>query len=134
MNYIIKNNNPLDLLPSKGIGIKIPFDGSTGINITYNTKDSTRINLLNFLLTGTRERIMNPNFGSPIRNQIFEQITNNSIKNIEDILYNYIKTYFPQIKLNKQEISSEDNSIHIYLEYEIINTNINDNIQLTFQT
>ena len=134
MNYIIKNNNPLDLLPSKGIGIKIPFDGSTGINITYNTKDSTRINLLNFLLTGTRERIMNPNFGSPIRNQIFEQITNNSIKNIEDILYNYIKTYFPQIKLNKQEISSEDNSIYIYLEYEIINTNINDNIQLTFQT
>ena len=134
MNYIIKNNNPLDLLPSKGIGIKIPFDRSTGINITYNTKDSTRINLLNFLLTGTRERIMNPNFGSPIRNQIFEQITNNSIKNIEDILYNYIKTYFPQIKLNKQEISSEDNSIYIYLEYEIINTNINDNIQLTFQT
>jgi hypothetical protein len=50
MAYNIININPLDLQPSKGIGIKLPFDGSTGLNITYTTKDATRSNILNFLL------------------------------------------------------------------------------------
>ena len=71
MAYNIININPLDLQPSKGVGIKIPFDGSTGLNITYTTKEATKSNILNFLLTGKRERIMNPNFGAGIREQLF---------------------------------------------------------------
>ena len=52
MAYNIININPLDLSPSKGVGIKLPFDGTTGLNITYTTKESTKSNLLNFFLTG----------------------------------------------------------------------------------
>jgi phage baseplate assembly protein W len=132
MSYIIKNINPLDLQPSKGIGINIPFDGPTGLNITYNTKDAIRTNLLNFLLTGTRERILNPNFGSNIRNQIFEQISENSLNNIEDIIYTYIKDKFPQIKLEELIITPDNNTISIYIKYSVLNTNINDDIQLNF--
>jgi len=132
MNYIVQNINPLDLQPSKGIGINIPFDGATGLNITYNTKESIRANLLNFLLTGTRERIMNPNFGSGIRNQIFEQMNNNTLENIENIIYSYIKNYFPNIKLEELSITPDNNTITIYFRYSVINTNITDDIQLTF--
>jgi phage baseplate assembly protein W len=133
MTYIIQNINPLDLQPSKGIGINIPFNGPTGLNTTYQTKDSIRANLLNFLLTGTRERIMNPNFGSSIRNQIFEQITTGNIQNIKDIIFSYIQNNFSNIKIKELSIIPENNIISINFNYSIINTNIVDDIQLNFE-
>ena len=44
MAYSILNVDPLDLQPSRGVGIKVPFDGPTGLNITYTTKDAIKSN------------------------------------------------------------------------------------------
>lgn len=134
MTYNIININPLDLQPSKGVGIKIPFDGSTGLNITYTTKEATKSNILNFLLTGKRERIMNPNFGAGIREQLFEQITSNNIENIENIIKFGLNDYFPQVQLNNLTINSfpDQNIIQIYFSYSIRNTNIQDEIIINF--
>ncbi len=134
MAYNIININPLDLQPSKGVGIKIPFDGPTGLNITYTTKEAIKSNILNFLLTGKRERIMNPNFGAGIREQLFEQITSNTVENIEDIITFGLNDYFPQIKLNNLTVSSspDQNLIQIYFSYFIKNTNIQDEIIINF--
>ena len=129
-NYITQNIPVLDLYKSKGIGINIPFNNTTGLNITYNTKDSIRANLLNFLLTGTRERILNTNFGTNIRNQIFEQVDNNQIDEIKQLVFDYINYNFSNILLNNLYITPEDNNISIYFDYSVKNTNINDNIQL----
>lgn len=134
MAYNIININPLDLQPSKGVGIKIPFDGPTGLNITYTTKEATKSNILNFLLTGKRERIMNPIFGAGIREQLFEQITSNTIENMEDIIKFGLNDYFPQIQLNNLTVSSspDQNIIQIYFSYSIRNTNIQDEIVINF--
>ena len=134
MAYNIININPLDLQPSKGVGIKIPFDGPTGLNITYTTKEATKSNILNFLLTGKRERIMNPIFGAGIREQLFEQITSNTVDNIEDIIKFGLNDYFPQIQLNNLTVSSspDQNLIQIYFSYSIRNTNIQDEIIINF--
>lgn len=134
MAYNIININPLDLQPSKGVGIKIPFDGPTGLNITYTTKEATKSNILNFLLTGKRERIMNPIFGAGIREQLFEQITSNTIENIEDIIKFGLNDYFPQIRLNNLTVNSspDQNLIQIYFSYSIRNTNIQDEIIINF--
>ena len=134
MAYNIININPLDLQPSKGVGIKIPFDGPTGLNVTYTTKEATKSNILNFLLTGKRERIMNPIFGAGIREQLFEQITSNTIENIEDIIKFGLNDYFPQIQLNNLTVSSspDQNIIQIYFSYSIRNTNIQDEIIINF--
>lgn len=134
MAYNIININPLDLQPSKGVGIKVPFDGPTGLNITYTTKEATKSNILNFLLTGKRERIMNPNLGAGIREQLFEQITSNTIENIEDIITFGLNDYFPQIKLNNLTVNStpDQNLIQIYFSYSIKNTNIQDEIVINF--
>lgn len=134
MAYNIININPLDLQPSKGVGIKIPFDGSIGLNITYTTKEATKSNILNFLLTGKRERIMNPNFGAGIREQLFEQITSNNIENIEDIIKFGLNDYFPQVQLNNLTVNSfpDQNVIQIYFSYSIRNTNIQDEIIINF--
>ena len=134
MAYNIININPLDLQPSKGIGIQIPFDGTTGLNITYTTKDAIKSNILNFFLTGKKERVMNPIFGAGIREQLFEQITQGTAQNIEDIIKFGLSDYFPQIRLNKLTVnaSPDQNIIQVYFSYSIINTNIQDEILINF--
>jgi phage baseplate assembly protein W len=134
MAYNIININPLDLQPSKGVGIKIPFDGPTGLNVTYTTKDAVKSNILNFFLTGRRERIMNPNFGAGIREQLFEQITNNTVENLEDIITFGLNDYFPQIQLTNLNVnaSPDQNLLQIYFSYSIRNTNIQDEIVINF--
>jgi hypothetical protein len=83
MAYIVSNVDVLDLKPSTGVGIDLPFNGPTGINTTYTTKDAVKANLLNFILTGKRERVMNPTFGSGVRDLIFEQQTDELTDQIE---------------------------------------------------
>jgi phage baseplate assembly protein W len=134
MAYNVININPLDLQPSKGVGIKVPFDGPTGLNITYTTKEAVKSNILNFFLTGKRERIMNPIFGAGIREQLFEQITNNTAENLEDIITFGLGDYFPQIQLTSLNVtaSPDQNLIQIYFSYSIRNTNIQDEITINF--
>lgn len=134
MAYSIVHINPLDLQPSKGVGIQLPFNGPTGLNITYTTKDSIKSNILNFFLTGKRERIMNPNFGAGIREQLFEQITQGTVQNIEDIVKFGLSDYFPQVKVNQLTVSSspDRNLIQVYFSYSILNTNIQDEIAINF--
>jgi phage baseplate assembly protein W len=134
MAYNIININPLDLQPSKGVGIQIPFNGTTGLNITYTTKEATKSNILNFFLTGKRERIMNPSFGAGIREQLFEQITQGTSQNMRDIIEYGINDYFPQIQINKLTVNSlpDTNSIQIYFSYSVSSTNIQDEILINF--
>jgi phage baseplate assembly protein W len=134
MAYNIVYINPLDLQPSKGIGIKLPFDGPTGLNITYTTAEAVKSNILNFFLTGKRERIMNPNFGAGIREQLFEQITQGTTQNIEDIIKFGLNDYFPQVRLNQLTVSAspDKNLIQVYFSYSINNTNIQDEIAINF--
>ena len=135
MAYNIVHIDPLDLQPSKGVGIKLPFDGSTGLNITYTTADSIKSNILNFFLTGKRERIMNPSFGAGIREQLFEQITQGTTQNIEDIIKFGLQDYFPQVRIDQLNISSspDQNLIQIHFSYTILNTNIQDQIAINLK-
>ena len=136
MAYIVRNVDILDLKPSTGVGISLPFDGPTGINTTYTTKDATKSNLLNFILTGKRERIMNPNFGSGIRDIIFDPLTENLTDQVENLIYGGIETYFPQVQINELtvDLSPDNLTVIINLNYSIINTNIEDELQINFNT
>ena len=97
MAYITRNVDILDLQPSVGVGISIPFNGATGINTTYTTQDAIKSNLLNFLLTGKRERIMNPGFGSGLRDIIFNPLTENLVEEIENLIINGIIHFFQML-------------------------------------
>lgn len=132
MAYIVRNVDVLDLKPSTGVGIDLPFNGPTGINTTYTTKDAVKANLLNFILTGKRERVMNPTFGSGIRDLIFEQQTDDLTDQIEDLIIGGVEVYFPQVQINSLNVSqSPDNyTVTIYLNYSVINTNIQDELQI----
>ena len=60
MTYIVRNIDVLDLKPSTGIGISIPYDGATGLNTTFTSQAAIKSNLINFLLTGKKRESYEP--------------------------------------------------------------------------
>ena len=132
MTYIVRNVDLLDTKPSTGIGITVPFDGPTGINTTYTTKDTIKSNLLNFILTGKRERVFNPSFGSGVKELLFQPITDDIIDQIDNLIRGGVDTYFPTVEIKELEVTlqPDSHSFNIYLNYSIINTNIEDELQI----
>jgi phage baseplate assembly protein W len=133
--YIFRNNLNGNKRPSTGVGISLPFDGPTGINSTYTTQAAIKSNLLNYLLTDNRERIFNPNFGSGIRSMLFEQITTSTTAELRNMMIQELATYFPNIIIEKLDVTPiEDlNILQIFFRYSVALTNIQDEIQVTFQ-
>ena len=132
MAYIVRNVDVLDLKPSTGVGIDLPFNGPTGINTTYTTRDAVKANLLNFILTGKRERVMNPTFGSGLREMLFQPLTDDAIEQIESLILGGIDSFFPQIKINSLDVQLDkfSQTIIINLNYSVLNTNIEDELQI----
>ncbi len=131
-DYQFKNIDILDLKPSTGVGIKVPFDGETGINTTFTTQDAIKSNLLNFLLTGKRERVINPTFGSGLRELLFEPITGDLNAAIRELIVDGVSQFFPNVIINSLGVQQnpEQSTITIILNYSVINTNIQDEIQI----
>lgn len=126
---------PLDFDNSKAIGIDLPFNGPAVFKSNYKTKDALKSDLINFLLTDPGERYLNPFFGAGIRAYIFGKISENSLDFIEKDLTDKIQQYFPNVNIENLEVLRKDNSnqIIIKLFYSISNTNLTDNITLSFE-
>ena len=131
-NYQFRNIDILDLKPSTGVGIKVPFDGATGLNTTFTTQDAVKSNLLNFLLTGKRERVLNPGFGSGLREAMFAPMTEDLRQDITDLIIGGVRSFFPNVQINSLniEFNQEASTAIINLNYSVINTNIEDEIQI----
>jgi phage baseplate assembly protein W len=124
--------SPLDLRSSTGIGVKIPFSEENVFTTVYTTKEQTKYNLINYILTNTRERPFNPNFGLGLRNYIFEQISSTTAEDMEIMIRSKIEYNFPNIEIvNLSVYSNTDrNSINIEFSYRLKNTNDTDNVKV----
>ena len=131
-DYLFRNVDILDLKPSTGVGIKIPFDGATGINTTFTTQDAIKSNLLNFLLTGKRERVLNPGFGSGLRELMFQPLTDDLRNDMENLIIGGVNEFFPNVQINDLTIDfvQDESKVIVNLNYSVINTNIQDSIQI----
>lgn len=111
--------NTLDINKNRGIGIKVPFDPVRIFQITYNTKDQVKSNLLNFLMTNKGERVFNPNFGADLRSLIFKQMSN--LEEIRESLIDEISLYFPNITVTDLIFTPDynTNSLNIKLSYRL---------------
>lgn len=134
MAYRINKINPLDLQARKAIGVGIPFSTDQVFEQNYQTKDAIKNNIINFLLTGKDERFMNPNFGSNIRNLLFESINEASLDAISNTLREELQGNFPQILINNLAINpfEDRNTINIEFKYQLRFTNIADSISINF--
>lgn len=133
MAYSARNINILDLRPSTGIGVSLPFSNAAVFETVYNTKDQTKFNLINFLLTDPRERIFNSNFGAGIRSSLFEQITPETTDNLDNKIRSGVESYFPNIVITDLTFGAipDENILTINLSYSIKNTRENDTITLS---
>jgi hypothetical protein len=130
MAYGLKKISPLDLRPSTAIGVKIPFRAQNVFTSVYTTKEQTKYNLINYLLTDRRETPFIANFGAGLRSLLFEQITDESIVKMENYIYSSVESNFPNVNITQLNIDpDEDNSsIVINFSYNLKNSNENDSI------
>jgi phage baseplate assembly protein W len=134
MAFGAKQIFPNDLKPRVAIGVDLPFNGRGVFISNYQTKDAIKNNLINFFLTNPGERIANPNFGAGLRAYIFTQISNNNLDFIKEDMQQKLNNNFPNIAVFSVEVLGQENynTINIIVKYNIINTGINDELQLNF--
>ena len=110
--------NPLDLQKNIAIGVSLPFNGPGVFNSTYTTKDQTKSNLVNLLLTSVGERVMNPNFGTELRRFLFDGITDSNLELLKNSLLNSIAVYLPDITVTNISVIPDT-------DHNLINLNVN---------
>jgi phage baseplate assembly protein W len=124
---------PLDLSPSIAVGIDLPLNGPGVFKPNYQTKDAIKSSLINFLLTNPGERFLNPTFGAGLRDFLFSQLNSSNLDFLESDIQSKINTLFPNISITSLEVlRSNDHTIIIKFSYRIINTNLTDEITLSF--
>lgn len=134
MAYKISKVEPIDLQPSKAVGVSLPFNANGVFSSTYQTKDAIKTNLINFMLTGKGERFMNPTFGTNLRNFLFEQIDTAELGALEKSIADSISMNFPKVVVNLLKISTDidRNSITLSMKYSIKDTSAADTITINF--
>lgn len=125
---------PIDLDNSAAVGISLPFNGPAVFKSNYQTKDAIKYNLINFFLTNPGERPLNPNFGGGLRDFIFEQISNENIDFLLEDVSSKIGEYFPNVQIEDLNVlrNEDNNQITINFTYRVVNTNIQDEINISF--
>jgi phage baseplate assembly protein W len=135
MAYQLKQISSLDLKKSTAIGVKIPFDSPSAFKSVYTTKEQVKYNIINYLLTDRRERPLNPTFGAGLRSKLFEQITTDTISDLESSIRNQIENNFPNVKIVDLNITGDpdNSSINIKFSYTLLSTLESDSANIVIQ-
>tara|TARA_B100000287_G_C20027629_1_gene541181 strand:+ start:9 stop:443 length:435 start_codon:yes stop_codon:yes gene_type:complete len=129
-----------DLNPDISIGLKLPFKrGRSGLfQQSQTTLEQVGSNIKNLLLTSKGERIMQPEFGSRLRDLLFEQYTEELPKRVKEEIVNAVSTWLPFITIDSVEVIQDETDLnqirvdlHFALNYE---PNRFESITLNFDT
>ena len=135
MARIIQSKNPIDLQPSRAVGFGFPLDGDAVFIPTFTTREQTKANLLNYLLTNKGERVFKPNFGADLRSLLFENIIDAEIEDLRSIIQTDINRFFPNVDVREIQFNNQPdrNEINFTLTYEIVNLGVTDNLEIVIQ-
>ena len=133
MAYRIQQINPNDLNNRRYIGVGIPFNQPEVFRRTFTTKDAIKSNIINFLLTEQGDRFFNNQFGSGLRNFLFEQLTDQTDTDIESYMVNQLSSAFPTVIIEEVDIdfNEDSNRIHISFTFLYQNSGERDTVELT---
>ena len=135
MARIIQSRFPIDLTPSIAVGFGFPLDGPAVFIPTFTTREQTKANLINYLLTNKGERVFRPNFGGDLRNLLFENILESTQDDLLIMIQNDITRYFPTVVVKELKFENQEdrNEINFILTYQIENFGIEDLINIELQ-
>ena len=129
-----------DLNPDIFIGLKLPFnrDKSGLFGRTQTTLEQAGSNIKNLLLTSKGERVMQPDFGSRLRELLFEQYTEDLTERIKQEIQEAMSIWLPYIDIAKVDVIQNETNptetkvdIDFSLNYE---PNRFNSITLNFDT
>lgn len=134
MPFDAQQISPIDFNKSAAVGVDLPFSAPGVFKPNYTTASSIKNNLINYFLTNPGERPLNPTFGGGLREFIFEQITTNNLDFLEERISSDLEVFFPSVIIGNLEILKQEdtNIITVSLTYDVLNTNINDTLQIDF--
>jgi len=135
MARIIQSKFPIDLTPSVAVGYGFPINGPAVFVPTYTTREQTKANLINYLLTNKGERVFNPFFGADLRNLLFENIIDTTQDDLLAMIQNSIGLYFPTVVIKEIKFDNDEdrNTVNFILTYQIENFGIEDTINIELQ-
>lgn len=110
----------LDTEPDVAIGLDLPTNSNQGslFKMNYLTIDQAAANAKNLLYTNHGERPMHPNFGCNLRQQLFENITDDLIDEISNTIQENFQIWLPYIFINEllvEESELYSNRVNIKL-------------------
>ena len=113
-----------DLNPDIKIGLALPFArGNSGLfRQTETTLEQVGHNIKNLLLTAKGERVMQPDFGSRLRELLFEQYTEDLTERIREEIGEAMSTWLPYINIAKVDIIQDEtnsNQTKIDLDFSL---------------
>jgi phage baseplate assembly protein W len=123
------------LQPNIAIGVSLPFNGPSGpFNKTYSTKDQTKSNLINLLLTNKSERVFNPQFGCDLQKVLFEGINSDSTTLIESLITTNVNYFIPEITIQQIIVDNDEdhNTISITVNYYLTISGTPDQVTVQF--
>ena len=110
----------IDRNDDKYVGIRFPL-GYSSEGFFYKTKtvlEQSKANLRNLLLTTPGERIFQPNFGSRLKNIVFEQ--GQDIPNrIEETIRSSVDNFLPYINIINVFTIQEQNQVNVQVEFSV---------------
>ena len=134
MAFGARQISPIDFNKSAAVGVNLPFNAPSVFRPNYTTAEAIKNNLINYFLTNRGERPLNPTFGGGLREFIFQQITTNNLDFLKERIQQDIAAFFNNIQIGDLNIlrQEDNNTVTIELTYGVINTNINDTLQIEF--
>lgn len=95
-------------MTDKFLGAPYPIiNTARGLLATQRGVDQIKADLLQLLLTNPGERVMLPNFGTPLREIIFEPNDSIATEQVRDMIINSIRTWEPRITIEQIDVLSQ---------------------------
>jgi phage baseplate assembly protein W len=114
------------------MGVALPFNAPGVFNSVYSTTEQIKYNLINLILTSKGERIDNPNFGTILKQQLFNQISEPTFPIIKSSITDAVDQYMPEIAIDNIDIVpyADENTLVVTISYRILISNQPDSVTL----
>jgi phage baseplate assembly protein W len=146
MARTIYQYKPINDTPDVAIGILLPFNKSAARRVetndisgysnnassggsvfvsSYTTEEQSISNFKNLLLTSKGERLMQPNFGTRIKESLFEQNTESLSDFLSTSLRDDIELWLPYIIIDSIDVIRNEYTIEISIHFRVTETGAN---------
>jgi phage baseplate assembly protein W len=135
---VVKDTEEFD---SYAYGITLPVkNGETGyFEQAFTSREQAKSNLKNLLLTSRGERVMQPNFGTGLKELLFEQMDDELFEDrVKTTVLDSVSFWLPYINIQSIEVELTDelrdrNQANLYVQFAIGDEVGLDEITFTIQ-